>query len=447
MTVTFDEALSRAPLRPFQWATFAVCMLVLVGDGIDLQLLGLVAPVIMDDWGVDRGSFGWAMSAALVGMGFGAWIGGAIGDRLGRRNALAGAALVFGLATLAASQADTIAAMAGFRLLGGLGFGAAFPNALALTSEWLPERWRSYAITTLSVGTPAGGAVAAAFAPDLLAAHGWRGTFVVFGSATLLLIVLVFGILRDSPPFLHTRGRNAEARRQASKIARDEVAFAPMPLSGGGAADGSALSVGVFHASNRRLNWGVGIGFAASTLVAYAIISWGTTFLTAAGLTLDQALTASFAVGIASVVGALAAGYLARRFGSRAVMLGVSLVLVAIVLLLAALLEVFSADPSPILRVAIQALVAAVAGIVSVGIATIYVMMTLGYPQTCRSAGIGFGMLTGRVGAILASFGGGYLIDVGGDSLVPFFVVVTIGATLISAAALLVDKHVEPAAR
>jgi AAHS family 4-hydroxybenzoate transporter-like MFS transporter len=65
-------------------------MLVLVGDGIDLQLLGLVAPVIIEDWGVDRGSFGWAMSAALVGMGFGAWIGGAVGDRVGLRYSLAG---------------------------------------------------------------------------------------------------------------------------------------------------------------------------------------------------------------------------------------------------------------------------------------------------------------------------------------------------------------------
>ena len=64
MAIHYEQALSSGRLRPFQWATFLVCMLVLVGDGIDLQLLGLVAPVIIEDWGVDRGSFGWAMSAA-----------------------------------------------------------------------------------------------------------------------------------------------------------------------------------------------------------------------------------------------------------------------------------------------------------------------------------------------------------------------------------------------
>lgn len=315
---------------------------------------------------------------------------------------------------MAASQADTIPTMTGFRLIGGIGFGAAFPNSLALTSEWLPERWRPYAITTLSVGTPAGGSVAAALAPDLLAAYGWRGTFVAFGLATFLLIFLVLAVLRDSPPFLHSKGQKDRARRYARKVITEEFTFSAehaAHVANGG--EKAPEAIDVFHSSNRRLNWGIGISFAASTLVAHAIISWGTTFLTTAGLTLDEALTAGFAVGIASIAGALAAGYLARRFGSKAVMQGVSIAVLLAIVALAMLLEWFGVSPQPSLRFAIQTLVASVSGIVSIGIATIYVMMTLGYAQTCRSASIGFGMFTGRLGAILASFGGGYLIDLG----------------------------------
>ncbi len=448
--MNFDEAVSRSPLRPFHWAIVTVCMLVLVADGIDLQLLGLVAPLVIEEWGVDRGSFGWAMSAALVGMAFGAWGGGYAGDRIGRRNALAAAALLFGLATIAASLAHSIPVMTIWRMIGGLGFGAAFPNSLALASEWLPERWRSYAITALSVGTPAGGAVAAALAPKLLAAYGWRGTFVVFGVATLLLIVLVLGVLRDSPSFLAAHGQHDRARRHARKVLPAGVTFDPATVEygveyGGGTARDQAI--GVFHPANRRLNWGVGIGFAASTLVAYAIISWGTTFLAAAGLTLDQALTASFLVGITSIAGALAAGFLARHFGSRAVMLGVSAALLLAIAALAGLLETLVGPPTPVARVTVQVLVSAVSGIVSIGIATIYVMMTLGYPQSCRSGGIGFGMLIGRVGAILASFGGGHLIDLGAGSLLPLFSVLLVAAVLVAAPAFIVDKHIRPAGR
>lgn len=444
--MTFEEAVSKAPLRPFHWATVAICMLVLVADGIDLQLLGLVAPVVIEDWGVDRGSFGWAMSAALIGMAVGAWSGGYLGDRFGRRNALAWAALLFGSATIAASSSDTVASMAAWRVIGGLGFGAAFPNSLALASEWLPERWRSYAITALSVGTPAGGAVAAAVAPSLLSAFEWRGTFVFFGIATLLLVFPIVLILRDSPSFLMSKGRDERARKHAARVLPQDTAQ-KIERSAISAGDVAADQIGVFHSSNRRLNWGIGLGFAASTLVAYSIISWGTTFLTASGFTLEQALSTSFLAGLTSIAGALAAGYLTRQCGSKTVMLGSSAVLLVTVVALTMLIENAASVPSAAEQTLIHILVATVSCAVSVAIATIYVMMTLGYPQSCRSSGIGFGMLVGRVGAILTSLTGGYLIDQGNGSLLPFFTALVFGSVVIGLSAFIIDRHAMPAGK
>lgn len=446
MAVTFNDAVSRAPMRPFQWITAGICMVVLIVDGIDMQLLGLVAPLVIEEMGVDRGSFGPAMSAALIGMAIGAWGGGWLGDRIGRRNSLALAAVVFGLATIGASQAMDVWSMAAWRVVGGLGFGAAFPNSLALASEWLPERWRPYAITTLSVGTPAGGAIVAGVADQLLDAFGWRGTFVVLGVCTLFLLVLIFGLLRDSPSFLMAKGERERAQRMARKVLREDVELIaerqrsvedPRPAQG----------IGVFHSSNARLNWGVGIGFAASTMVAYGIINWVTTLLTVANFTLEQALRAASVGGMASIAGALAAGYLTRRFGSRRVMAGASLMLIINVLALGWAVEVMPAAPGLGYRVMVDALVGGVGCIVSVGIATIYVMITLGYPQSCRSAGIGFGMFAGRAGGILISFIGGWLIDLGSGSLLPFFLTLAVAAIMVSAAAFLVDRHVEPAGR
>jgi AAHS family 4-hydroxybenzoate transporter-like MFS transporter len=156
---TFSDALSRAPMRAFQWITVTVCMLVLVSDGIDMQLLGIVAPLVIKDFGVDRSTFGIAMSAALIGFGLGAWFGGWLGDRIGRRYTLALAALIFALATIGASTAGGVWSMALWRVCGGLGFGAAYSNSLAMASEWLPDRQRSVAVSTIAVGTPVGGSV------------------------------------------------------------------------------------------------------------------------------------------------------------------------------------------------------------------------------------------------------------------------------------------------
>ena len=211
--ISFGEAVSRAPMRAFQWATLAVCMLVLVCDGIDMQLLGIVAPLVIRDFGVDRGTFGIAMSAALVGFGLGAWGGGWLGDKIGRRYTLALAALVFALATVAASRADGVWTMAMWRVCGGLGFGAAYANALAMASEWLPERWRPVAISTLAVGTPLGGTVAGWLGPSLAQAYGWRGTFVVFGAAS-------FGLPLDSR-------KDGLSRRTATTITTSSSVAAP----------------------------------------------------------------------------------------------------------------------------------------------------------------------------------------------------------------------------
>jgi AAHS family 4-hydroxybenzoate transporter-like MFS transporter len=439
---TFSEALSRAPMRTFQWATVIVCMLVLVSDGIDMQLLGIVAPLVIKEFGVDRGTFGIAMSAALIGFGLGAWCGGWLGDRIGRRYTLALAALLFALATTAASTATGVWDLALWRVVGGTGFGAAYSNSLAMASEWLPDRWRSVAVSTISVGTPVGGAVVGWLGPDLAAVHGWRGTFVIFGVSTLVLVVVILLVLRDSPSFLLTRGKADQAARTARRVLKDDV---QLVAERHGTDPDSGPSIGVLHRSNLRLNLGVGIAFTATALCAYAILNWTTTFLTAAGFTLEQAGNAVSVAGITSLVGSIAAGLLTRHFGSKRVTATLSALLVILMIALAIVVENLSAVPGSGERLATVVLIGAAAAVFSASIATMYVIMVFSYPQSCRSAGIGFGIFTSRVGAVAASGFGGLLLDLGHGSVVPFFTVLIISAALISAAAFVVDRHVPPA--
>jgi AAHS family 4-hydroxybenzoate transporter-like MFS transporter len=441
MAMTFSEAMERAPLRMFQVATFAICMLVLTCDGIDQQLLGIIAPKVIADFAVDKGTFGIAMSASLVGFGLGAWSGGWLGDAVGRRWSLAIAAAVFALATAGASLADGVWPLAIWRVVGGLGFGSAYSNAMAMTGEWLPARWRSVAVTTLSVGTPAGGTVVGWLAPDLVAAYGWRGAFVAFGLATLLIVFLIIAGLRDSPSFLLVRGRPAEAKQAADKLLGGDVELMPethaTDILGGS-------PVGVLHRSNLRLNVGIGITFAACALCAYGVLNWSTTFLTAKGFTLAQAGNAVSIGGLTSIVSSVAAGLLVHRFGSKAVMATISATLVASFIVLAISVERLPAVPSADDRLLVVVMVGITAAIFSAGMASMYALMTYGYPQSCRSAGIGFGIFVARVGAISASGLGGWLLDLGHGSSVPYFAVLTVSAALMMAAPLIVDRHVPP---
>ncbi len=439
--LTFVEAMNRVPMKPYQWLIAATCMLILVSDGIDLQLLGIVAPVVMEDFGVDRSTFGFAMGAALVGFGLGSWIGGVLGDRLGRRYALAIAALVFSLATIGAGTSTDVWLMAFWRLIGGLGFGSAYANALTMASEWTSDKWRPITVSTLSVGTPIGGTIVGWTAPAMAAERGWHGTFTFFGLLTMSLVVIILLVLRDSPSFLLAKGKHEEARKNAAKVLDEEVELVAEEekLS---ATTGKAE--GILDKSYMRLNIGIGIAFAAAALVAYSILSWSTTFLTAAGFTLEEAGHAVSIGGITSMIGSIAVGAAMRQFGSKPVMVVLGAVLMVILIAFALAVETLPAVPTAQDKTIVTALVGASGAFFSAGIAGMYVIMAAGYPSSFRSTGIGLGILMSRVGAVGATAFGGVLLDMGGDSVLPFFIVLIVSAALIFAAAFVVDRHVSP---
>jgi len=440
MSQTFREVLSNHPLRMFSITTFVICAIVLVADGMDAQFLGIVAPLVIEEFGVEAGTFGFAMSAALVGFGLGSWSGGWLGDTIGRRWSLAIAATVFSLGTIAASTSADVTQMAFWRLISGLGFGSAYANGIALLGEWLPDKWRSVGITTISVGTPAGGMVVSAMAPSLLEAYDWRGSFVFLGVLTFICVILIIAFLRDSPTWLLAKGKVEEAKKVVHKITSDAVELVAerhdTDTEGGG-------SIGVLHRTNLRVNIGVGVAFTSATAVAYGVLLWTTTLLTGKGWDLDDAAYAVAFAGLTSIFGSIAAGLIIQYFGSKVTMATFSGSLFVTLIALTIAVESMS-GPQEGGNLVVVGLIGLAAALFSASIACMYAIMTHAYPPSCRSAGIGFGIFMGRFGPILSSGFGGTLLDLGDGSSVPFFAVLCVGSLLISAAAFVIDRPIPP---
>lgn len=446
MQSPFSAAIADKPLRPFQWLVMGAALVVLVIEGIDLQSLPIVTPLILEEWGIDRALFGPALAAALFGMAFGSSLGGWLGDRWGRLKALYLAALIFGASTIAAAYTTDVWTMSAVRALGGLGFGAGYPNALALVNDWVPARIRTYVIATLSIGIPLGTALAAAVVPPLLGATDWRGIFQLFGVGSIVIGTALFLVLRESPPYLIARGRQAEAQRNAARVIDTAIELVPEPASAIEQAAGTR-AIGVLHPSNARLNLGIGLSFAACTTLIYGLSSWATVFLTGAGFTTEQAAGAIFWFGILSMIGAIAAGWLVRTFGSRALIVGCATLTFASIVALGWMIDTMPAAPSWGQRQTAALLVGLIGGFVSMNIAGFYAVMAVGYPQSCRAAAIGFHLTVARVGVITMVFSGGYLMNLGGGSFVWYFGTMAAISLLMYAAAFIVDRHIEPLAR
>ena len=446
MKSPFSTAIADRPLQPFQWLVIGAALIVLVIEGIDLQSLPIVTPLVLDEWGIDRAVFGPALAAALFGMAFGSSLGGWLGDRWGRLRALYLASLIFGASTIAASYTHDVWTMSLVRALGGLGFGAGYPNALALVNDWVPARVRTYVIGTLSIGIPLGTSVAALLVPPLLPGYGWRGIFLIFGIGSIVIGTALFLVLREAPTYLLARGRREEAQRNAARVIDPRIELVPEPATAVEEAAGTR-AIGVLHASNKWLNWGIGVSFAACTTLIYGLSSWATVFLTGAGFTTAQAANAIFWFGILSMIGAIAAGWLVRRFGSRAVIVGCAVLTLVSIVALGALIDRIAPTPNWGQRQAASLLVGVIGGLVSLNIASFYAVMAVGYPQSCRAAAIGFHLTVARVGVIAMVFFGGYLMNLGNGSFVFYFGTMAAISLLMFTAAFVVDRHIEPLAR
>jgi MFS family permease len=101
-----------------KWLVFLTALAVVV-DGIDNQLLGIVIPTVIREWGVPRSAFAPIVSAGYLGMMIGGAIAGLTGDRYGRRASLVASVFLFGMMTVAAAVAAGLLGLAVLRFLAG----------------------------------------------------------------------------------------------------------------------------------------------------------------------------------------------------------------------------------------------------------------------------------------------------------------------------------------
>src|SRR5476651_586409 len=177
------------PLSRYQWRVVILCFLIVFLDGLDTAAMGFIAPALSQEWGIDRASLGPVMSAALVGMIFGALGSGPLADRFGRKQVLVLATVMFGTFSVAAALSTSLNQLMAWRLLAGLGLGAAMPNATTLLSEYTPQRLRSLLVTSMFCGFNLGMASGGLFSAWLIPAYGWHSLLLVGGLLPLALTV------------------------------------------------------------------------------------------------------------------------------------------------------------------------------------------------------------------------------------------------------------------
>jgi EmrB/QacA subfamily drug resistance transporter len=146
---------------------------------LNSTMVAVALPDVVADLGSTRAASAWLVSGYLIAQAALQPLSGKLGDRFGRRPLILYGLASFGLASLGASLAPTLAVLIVFRILQAITGALVFPNALGLIRQCLPEDRRGRAFGTL--GSAIG--VAAAAGPPLGGAlvelGGWRTIFLV----------------------------------------------------------------------------------------------------------------------------------------------------------------------------------------------------------------------------------------------------------------------------
>lgn len=210
--------LDRLPWSRFHWLVVAGLGITWILDGLEVTLVGALAPAIADphSLGLGPAQMGLSASIYLAGAVLGALLFGRLTDVVGRKAMFSVTVALYLLATLATGLSWSFASFAFFRFLTGAGIGGEYGAINSAIQELIPARRRGVTDLTLNGSYWIGAAVGALASVVLLDPHrlpvnlGWRLGFCL-GGALAIIVLFIRRILPESPRWLMTHGRVDEA--------------------------------------------------------------------------------------------------------------------------------------------------------------------------------------------------------------------------------------------
>jgi EmrB/QacA subfamily drug resistance transporter len=158
---------------------------------IDGTVVNLALPRLQEEFHASAGAVEWVVEAYALLLSSLLLVGGALGDRFGRRRIFGAGVVLFAAASLLCGLAPSLPLLLIARGLQGIGAALLTPGSLALLTSAFPSSERGRAI-----GTWAGsGALAAAVGPVLggfLIEHSsWRWAFLINPPVALMILILL----------------------------------------------------------------------------------------------------------------------------------------------------------------------------------------------------------------------------------------------------------------
>jgi len=323
-----------------------VCLVATLGGllfGYDTAVISGAIGYLQTHFSLDAAQKGWAAASALVGCFIGVALAGELSDRFGRRNTLIVSAVLFFVSAVGTALPRTLDEFVFYRILGGLGVGAASMTSPMYIAEISPAgiRGRMVSINQFAIVF---GMLLVYFVNYFIqgcgdeswnTAIGWRWMFGSEAVPALLLLVCLF-LVPESPRWLTKQGRADRARAILGRVvgtahAEREMAEIEKALS----AESASLAQ-LFQPNMRVVLW-IGIALAVLQQVTgiNVFLYYAPEILkSVSGSEMDVALLQTVLVGAVNLLFTILAIGIVDRVGRKPLMIvgatGMGLCLTAI---------------------------------------------------------------------------------------------------------------------
>jgi AAHS family 4-hydroxybenzoate transporter-like MFS transporter len=400
--IDVTKLIDKQKISRYQIIVAGLCAAVVFMDGFDAQAIGYVAPSLGAAWKLQKGALGPVFGAGLFGLMLGALIFGPVADRIGRKPVIIASVLWFGICTLLTITATSLDSLLWWRLLTGLGLGGAMPNAIALTSEYSPQRSRATMVMVMFIGFSLGSAIGGLIAAQFISKYGWTSVFWLGGLVPIALAPVLYFILPESIRLLALRGSEDNRIRALMARINPDLRLGEAHFVISEEHPRGFTVMHLFTEGRARATILFWIMFFMNLLDLYFLANWLPTVINNAGLSVELAVITTSLLQVGGAVGVLVMARLMDR-GNPYLVLGCAFFFAAILIA-----SIGSAGSTVTLL--IPAVFATGFCVVGAQIGSNALAATF-YPTFIRSTGVGWALGIGRIGSIVGPVLGGLMLS------------------------------------
>jgi putative MFS transporter len=314
--VNTGPRLDRLPLAPFHHRILRLIGLGMFFDGFDIYLGAAVLGATFRSGFSTLPQNAAFVSLTFLGMMFGSILTGFLGDRYGRRFTYQANLAIFGVASLLAAVAPDMTTLIALRFVMGLGLGAENVVGYSTMTEFMPPRSRGRYLGYVAVFVVTGLPISALVAWIVVPAMGWRALFVIGGIGALIVWYFRKN-LPESPRWLESVGRTAEAETLISRIEAEVSQGRPLPAPlPAGPAPSRDLGTLFRPPLLARMVLGCVCLIVINTLI-YGFITWLPTFFAKQGLSIATSFGYGLVMALGAPVGSFIGAITVDRWGRK----------------------------------------------------------------------------------------------------------------------------------